>query len=79
MIIDVAKALEKAEQFRNENQQRWSDCTQDKFNYSTRNEAEKVASIRRRHKGKSHDGTLRAYFCETCKAWHLTSKPKSAF
>ena len=79
MIIDVAKALAKAEQFRNENQQKWGDCTQDKINYSTRGEAERVASLRRRDKRKSHEGTLRAYFCPTCKTWHLTSAPKIAF
>jgi hypothetical protein len=33
--------------------------------------AMKVALRRRRNRPK----TLRAYYCETCRAWHLTHKP----
>jgi hypothetical protein len=72
MVIDVEKALKKklppAEQFD------WQACNGEKKNYAKRDAEQTVNYLRCRR--LNPQPLLRAYYCDTCQAWHITSKSK---
>lgn len=72
MMIDVAKVIERTNQYSPD----WSSdpmaCPQDKRTYESRKLA-MTAGNRRLHSKRGNPGNIRAYFCQTCNGWHLTA------
>jgi hypothetical protein len=76
MVIDVAKALEKARLFAEQNAIRPNFCTGDKRTYESHRLASENANYRMKH-AHFRAKALRAYFCKECNGWHLASDHKS--
>jgi len=76
MVIDVAKTLEKARLYAEQNSIPPLACTGDKRTYESRKLAMTNANYRMaRHHSRAK--ALRAYLCKECNGWHLTSDHKA--
>lgn len=77
MVIDVAKALANKQRLMLPQQYDPNPkCSGDKTNYDSKQGAQSAANMRASNKGKSNIiKGLRPYYCEDCKAWHLTRRP----